>query len=511
VKLQDHYDWIVFGSQPGALLSACLVARMGFSVLLLPMSLNQGLTVSRTGQLFDPETNYLIGLGRSGEVDGLIRSCLVRVGIQPAEEAWIRTENCSPHILTSRNRLVFASNELLPGEFHREFGSNSVQALGLNLALHHMELPYLKFWKDLPDRLTLSDLRKPIVAHAMTLKSLRKNALQKLGGTLGEAARGWVQSGQSISEFEENIGIPGLSQVFEGLWYSVTTGVRAEPSLPDLLHVLALSRVGGSFKGGLTAYRLILINLAKRLGVQVFPEVECRRFFVDRGKFSGVQLTQGGNMISAGGGILGFSFDRISSRLTYTGRNWLRRTKKAARPLGWKMTLALTINEEAIPIGMSSRAVLKEKDAPVLELEVVEAADYANLVARGKVLFLRTLMPFSLESLDVNYQQLIAARMLRRATELFPFLDQHIRRIYPEFRSGMEDLGELYGFAALDLIPDQLIVYSGEGKGSASGIDGLFVASEESYPELGNLGPTVAGLESAAWLAHRSGLAGPFT
>ena len=103
-------------------------------------------------------------------------------------------------------------------------------------------------------------------------------------------------------------------------------------------------------------------------------------------------------------------------------------------------------------------------------------------------------------------------------------------RIYPDFRLGgaeggpfglaansetadeatPNELTELYGFTTLEAIPDNLRMYAGKGVGSTSGIEGLFVASEESYPALGNLGPTVAALESAAWLAHQSGLAGPF-
>jgi hypothetical protein len=137
-------------------------------------------------------------------------------------------------------------------------------------------------------------------------------------------------------------------------------------------------------------------------------------------------------------------------------------------------------------------------------------------------------MPFTQESLSADYQRLVAARMLRQANELLPFLEFHVTRIYPDFRMATEsknplgvapgkdkdqdqesELKEVYGFKSLEEIPDNLIVSSGKGLGSNSGIDGLFVASEESYPDLGSFGPTVAALEGVTELAHRSGIAGP--
>ena len=38
MKVADHYDWVVLGDSPGALLSAGLAARLGYSVLVLPLA-----------------------------------------------------------------------------------------------------------------------------------------------------------------------------------------------------------------------------------------------------------------------------------------------------------------------------------------------------------------------------------------------------------------------------------------------------------------------------------------
>ncbi len=108
------------------------------------------------------------------------------------------------------------------------------------------------------------------------------------------------------------------------------------------------------------------------------------------------------------------------------------------------------------------------------------------------------------------YQRMVGARMLRQAAELIPFLEYHVVRVYPDFRAENEELSQAFGFASPDLIPENLRCLGGAGVGSRSGVEGLFVASGESFPALGSFGPSVAGLEATAWIAHRSGLPGPF-
>jgi hypothetical protein len=105
----------------------------------------------------------------------------------------------------------------------------------------------------------------------------------------------------------------------------------------------------------------------------------------------------------------------------------------------------------------------------------------------------------------------MGARLLRKATEISPFLEYHIRKIVPDFRAeSSRELEEVYGFKALTQIPPELLCYSGEGLGAQSGVEGLFVSSKEAFPALGRLDGAVAALEGVAWVAHRSGLAGPF-
>ena len=70
MRLRDQYDWIVLGDDPGALLSASLVAKLGLSVLVLPLFPVSTLKVTfgdkSVEEVLDFETNYVLGLGEGG-------------------------------------------------------------------------------------------------------------------------------------------------------------------------------------------------------------------------------------------------------------------------------------------------------------------------------------------------------------------------------------------------------------------------------------------------------------
>src|SRR4051812_26983480 len=106
MKLRDNYDWIVLGDHPGALLSASLAAKLGLSVLVLPLSPGLGLTISRSGQYLDPESNYLMAVAKGDKHNGLLSECLARVGILPFEAEMILTKTAVPQVLTPHSRVV---------------------------------------------------------------------------------------------------------------------------------------------------------------------------------------------------------------------------------------------------------------------------------------------------------------------------------------------------------------------------------------------------------------------
>lgn len=519
MKLRDHYDWVVLGDHPGALLSAGLAARLGLSVLVLPVFPGKSLSISGDGRFVDPEPNYLLSLGRVSRFSGLLSECLGRLGILPAELEQVEGVEPLPQVLTPEMRLSFGlDDEQLEQALQRELGKEPAQKSGLMPALKRAEADYLSFWLQLPERLTLSADKKKMnaVAPNARIQNLRRRLAKEVSGP--EQAR-WLGSSRSASGLAKELGSAGVTELLSGLAFGAGGSPVRDPRLDEVLHLLVLARTGASFRGGMTAYRDFLQRLAKRLGAHVPVKLECKRVFVDQGRFTGVQVANRANVISAGGAVAGCSLSQLNGLVSQSGRNWWKKLKTSPTPEGWRFTISFLVHEVAIPPGTSPRMVWQERGAPPIEIEITDAEAVGTSSGRRskqRAIQARTILPYTAETLQPEYQRKIASRLLRQLTEIIPFLESHLVAAYPEFRDGTQlpgELADVYGFTSLDLIPENLRCLRperGTGVGSRSGIEGLFVASGESFPELGSFGGTVAALEAVSWLAHRAGLSGPF-
>ncbi len=560
MKVRDHYDWIVLGTHPGALVSASLAAQLGLSVLVLPFGLSLPSKRFGKGQVFDPESNLVLGLSEENLAPGLIFQCLGLSEMDPKFKTSLRAGNgVRPQVLTPQTRFVFQSNDLIQWEIQREFGNQVGTQLGLQNALKSYESDLSFYWRELPKRLVLKGPPLPgtqpdSYSFHRDLADVRKNLLLKqkakkkqnskkffqpsLFGVKKSSVRSraaqvtWLSGVETAAQLAKRLGIEEFGYLAEGVFSGLTSTQGMDPSLFDLLLVLSLSRTGSSFPGGMGAYREFLLQRAVQLGVHYSPQAQCKRVFIEDHRFLGVQIAGAGNMIAGEKGILGCSLSRIDPYLSQPGGSWVlpgsRKSRTRSHPVGWKFTLALSVHREAIPEKMQSHLFWQEKDSPYLEVEVVEGVDYGSTQNENQTLFLRTILPFELETLDHLYQRRIAGRMFRQATEIMPFLEFHVTQVYPDFRSNSpavrsllrspdevsdpnqdlieDELTRLYGFASLDAIPDSLLCYSGRGLGPRTAVDRLYLASDESYPFLGGLGGVIAAIQAVSDAAGRSSL-----
>jgi hypothetical protein len=508
MNLATQYDWIVLGDHPAALLSANLVARLGLSVLIVPKgsSMSAGhFQVSETRPCLDPESNFLLGLS----ADGLLNVCLEKVGIQSES---FTVPLSSPQALTPQYRIDFKRDlASFQSELKREIPQESAAEAQFIEGAVEISPTVLKYWLDFPSQLTMEIATETTAeAAAADAKPAARKVKKPRRSTWQEILRKSTALNLSI----------GKSEILEAFRYALS-GQNPKGGASDIetLHALALGQTGASVRGGMTAYRELLLQNARRLGSTILESAETKRIFVENGKFIGVQLNVSGNMVGGTGCVLGSSFDEFSERVSMNGRNWFSLKRQWPDPSGWKFTVAFSVRNEAIPPGASRRMVWKENEAPPVELEIATNSEYGGRDKDKQIVFLRTVLPYSSESLKPEYQRLISARMFRLASELIPYLEYHVLSIYPDFRADAQadDLSVVYPFHKLSEIPENLKCYGekqGLGnifQGSGSGIEGLFITSNQSFPELGNFGPTVASIEAVAWIAHRLGLRGPLS
>jgi hypothetical protein len=540
MRLQESYDWVTIGDHPAALLGACIAARLGLSVLILPIKLGKSPLINKSGQILDFESNYFLGLHGDTKVKGLLSYCLNKVGAAPVELENILYESMMPTVITPHQRIVLhTTDDAFFKEMRREFGQELLDQIGLNGALKFAEKDYLKYWIDLPLRHTIQNVntdtnkkRKaaPLVKYSDLLRLKNNNK-----AALNHAQRNWFKLSKNVFHVQNDLvrkkiisdSNPNLSNFFQGVCYGLLNGSnKTQLNLTQILHAMTLLKTGASFKGGTSAFRDLLLRIAKRLGAHVPPKMYCRRLFIERGQFMGIQASEQNEMIRCKTGMVGASVHQIHEKLTVSGKNWLRRLKNSPSPSGWKFTLSVAVEKKALPNGISKRCFYQEKNSPILEIEIADPKDYGESKSDHQLIFLRTHMPFNSESLSYEYQRLMGGRMLRKLFEIMPFMEFHVKKIYPDFRGftgytdplspiysadgAVNELSEVYGFATPELIPDYLRCFDQKGIGSRSGLENLYVANDESYPELGSLGGVVAAIEAVSTTAHKFGLNGPF-
>ncbi len=510
IKIRNHYDWVVLGDNPGTILSACLASRLGFSVLILPLSPGKKLSYSSLDQCLDPEPNSLIGLGQVEGQAGLVATCLNEMDLVEPEKERIILDNILPQIVTPKFRISLNQEEnIFFHELKRELGETTLNKMGLVGALKKSDGLTLNYWNHLPDRLSLDAKPETFKDELVTYSQLRQ-LLSRASNKAQKNEKFWFNPGNHLSTLVTRFKDPELKPLFRGLWYGITEEISKNPSLIEILHFLSLAKTSASFKGGMSSYRALLFALARRLGAHVPLKHRCRRIFIEDGKFTGVQLEGFGKMITTSGGVIGCALNHVKDQIHITGAKGQPKLKSSPKPIGWRFTISILINNKGIPPGIASRLIWQEPKAPVLEIEIADTKYYGVEEEDRSYLFLRTILPFKKKSFTPAEQRMVAARMFRKLTELFPFIEEHVKWIYPDFRSNDDEFQEVFGFSELEEIPENIrIIPAGAGIGFRSGVENLFLATSESYPEFGSLGSNIAALESVAWLAHRRGVSGP--
>lgn len=511
MRIQESYDWVTLGDHPGALLSACLAARLGFKTLIVPCAPVPGPLISEGGQCLDLERNVLVGLGSTGRADGLLRTCLRKLQINHEEEDRILQREETAQVITPFKRITYSNNDSeFRYELERELGAEGVRPLEMIGALAQVEVPILGFWNALPERLTIQPDRRGKSLRVFSQSDFWKKLERGLAALGGEERRGILRRKRLAVQFQD---------LCAGVKQATLGGEAYNVSWMELMHVLVLARSAAGYQGGIHAFRKTLLAIAERSGADIVKDDPCEQIQTEHGRLAGIVLKGSKTQIRVGAGALGCALEHAASKMDVTGKSLfsgissglrLRRLKASPKARGWLFTVGLTVHTEAIPPGMADRLVWREPGAPALEIDVSLPEHYGVDEPEHRFVFLRTVLPWDSSTLAPESLRLIAARMVRKASDVMPYLDFHITRVFPDFRAGLEDFKIAYPFKAVEELPLGMRALSDRGIGSKSGIEGLFLATDESYPRLGSLGATVAALEAVAWLAHRNGKLGPW-
>ncbi len=291
-------------------------------------------------------------------------------------------------------------------------------------------------------------------------------------------------------------GIPMASHEGDPQWSNILSSFDMRQARESEYHV--------PYPGGMHAYRAMLLEQARSIGVHVPRDVECFRIFTQRRRFVGVQTTGSGHVIEVSAGILGAAHSEYYARLS-------KKPCKSLLPAGWVMSLAVQVDRRGLPDLLPSTTIIDGD--PQLTCEIRSPEEYDIISARSALVHLRVLMPWTEISIDTQFQRLVAERMLGRFSTIAPSIVAHVEDLYPRFVTAShlsarlldrlhpsEEFHKIYGFRSLDLVPENMRVYTKGYTPTSLGLDNFFIASHEVLPEYGQMGALLGAVRAFDYL-----------
>lgn len=526
IRLREAYDWIAVGDDLGSLVGALMVSRLGQSVLVVPLLEEKSSFKSHSGQIWDPNPNWVPGvsnltrdpettlgvLGRR-DTDSLLLGAILKQS-ELSREFWSgwMPERSDPWMLTPELRVHLT----------REDAALAVEATREGLS------PEWPVWAEEASRLA----RTLWAGYPSSLELKPKQTefrgfkfpFRKMAHSL---APEWkeVQSGSLDEEVRTKFSL-STSTLSSAIWHWVSERPEENPEFTEFMHSFGLSRTGLSYRGGYEQLKQNLMRELTRMGAHVSPQTPCRRIFLEDGKFAGVQLSQVAQMIGAQAGTVMTPLSRIQEMIVQSGSSQVS-FRKPADPIGMRLCFSFCVKKNAVPDLVTQKGGLllwKERGAPPVRIEAVDPADYRVNEPEYRYLFVsvpylwadhsaagRTKTAFPLSPLPFEEIRVFSARLFQLLSNIFPGFEANCVRAYPDVRMGVDELKSLYSYSKLEEVPENLRIYSDEDLGSRTDATGLFLVSRESFPKFGAMGPVVAAFEAATVTAQRAGQSGIFT
>ena len=303
------------------------------------------------------------------------------------------------------------------------------------------------------------------------------NPIQIIAG--GKRVRIPPKMGEFQQEVHFNYGAPlkngesPKTDLLRGLSYLVH-GAETGPLFPDDWNLISTQLFDTIYfekeKGWLNRF---LLQSLKAQGASIAPHRSLKQVFVDRKALVGVQLAGTSKMIAAKACFLNSQAEALNSFFN-------EKLSLKSAPISWNFEIAFECGIDFLPVGLTTKLIYVEKDAPILEI---------NHESPGRFR-LKTSLPLTLTSLDRGEQRRLAERMLRVAEGLLPDLSYNIRKVTPDLRdpdrSMAVELPALYPFQDLKRIPVDLLNYgAGSSLGFQTAVQNLFITNEEVFPKLG--------------------------
>ncbi len=427
--MAQHYDIVVIGTQPAAVLAAALFAKRHRRVLLVDHCENSA-TYSRNGYLLPLVPLFLPQLESSAPLQRVHEE----LGLGPELRAATKTLTPSLQVVLPGHRFdLHPQPEPLLEELRREFPRYGDQ---------------------------ITDFVAKIFATDKCLNEILRTASPVTPATLVERwqARSWLRASSSFARpflpSEWLVGVPDEHPLVETMLAPLFFFGHLGPHTPSVFHAVRLLarhlRGVVVFANRLSGLPAFLQSAARRVGVEVRESAAVERVHSERRRLTKISLLGDRQDISADYFISG-TVDPFCELLSEQAP--LAREEQAVRATSTLIVLNLVVRRQVIPCGMGEVLMLHNgrkrmrdgspSDPPLLLQRFAAACASRREDAEGKEV-LSIACPVKTADYAHSPDRLAAMKLqiVARVARLLPFLSEHIESISLTADTGSWDLLE---------------------------------------------------------------------
>jgi phytoene dehydrogenase-like protein len=407
VVAKNFYDVIVIGTQLGPLLSAALLARRGFRVLLLGH--DDLLPTYHWNRHHLNQEPFLL----AGAETPAVRRILSELSLtQIFRQRSFRPDPAFQVVLPD-HRLDFTSDgELFSREIEREFpeAQRAISAFYSAMDRCNVEL----------DKMLGADLVLPPETFFE-----RRDVTRAAMHNPFSRTRGPVPLFGDLPRHH-----PFRLAVEAQVRWSTHLDLPDEAPLALVRLHASWFRTSKAFDGGLAGFKALLRDRISTHSGDVRPDLRADRVAVRRGRVAGVRMAGQDEVTGCNFVIVGAESGELPRLVDVEqlGRKF-NLSRAQVRPAWYRYTLNLVVEADVIPEGMASHVLfVSDTDQPLseencLHLEVTGASNDAT-----RTLCVGALLPAA-DCRDEAYVASLRERIMERMRWLVPFLDRHLLAI----------------------------------------------------------------------------------
>lgn len=499
MKLASQYDVVVFGESIGALACAAQLADQRRKVLYLEKN---NYTIDHINQCFTVHQKIL----RNDSREVLLSQSLIE---NFALAQHLRKNNdFILNLLTPSHRFSFLRNiPFLKKEVSRNFNNNqkkfffdffqALEATGQEEKLFFFERGLSSNQISTAMKKNLKKSLGKIYSKVLFQKKSQPLAmfLEEQHLTFSQARESETLMGGVLSALSHAY-IEHLSPdiVARSIGFLIN---QSESSILDFLSFkkACLGKVlsaGGAIKHGLTIHSLVC----------------------SQNRLSSILLSSHEGLIHANHFICAEDQGRLYSSLPAASQDHrLLRMLQRTYPASWEYSFIILLRKKKLPIGSSNNMVLiSDFAAPLLEdnfLKVRIFDEYGGVIEDLRackldepiLLKVSIHLPYQRETLNKKFLRRMSGKVMQKLFSFFPYLDQNIEYLYPNFVEDVHEIEKEYPYANLNEIPERLLNYYVSGGKNIQDFNGmpwttpnsnLYFIGRAIWPFLGTQGELLA-------------------